>query len=533
MLAPGAYGYKVVTGDAAGMLTWQLDPATPYTKFVGGTENSVVEVDDCKTPLAQFKALDQDARRRAPRRGAVRRRRRRRRPRRSTRDRARSTARAAGGASIDGNGLITVDTTGLAKTKHRLVFHAADKAAHAAVDLHVPFWIEDQPFDFRDGLMYFAFTDRFRNGDPSNDTPTAGVDARANYRRRRLRRHRAGDQGRLLRRARRAHAVAVAAERQPRRRLRPAPAATSTPAITATGPRRGRDVQPRFGTLADAQVAGRRPRTRTASASSSTPCSTMCTRSTRTGRCTRTTAGSTGRRPDLRLPRGAARTATGRLRARSTCWFEPYMPDLDYTNFDALTAMIDDALFWAREVDVDGFRVDAVKHFLLAATTRLRGKLHDIFEHAGPLFYIVGETFDGDRGLINSFIGPQRAARAVRLPDLLRRASTRWRATRRRCASSSRRPAQSRHGVRRRRRCRRSSATTTCRAFSPCGGQWLTATGRAGVERAAGSAHRRGSPTSSCGWRSPSSRPRPACRSSTTATSTGSRARAIPTTVAS
>ena len=28
------------------------------------------------------------------------------------------------------------------------------------------------------------------------------------------------------------------------------------------------------------------------------------------------------------------------------------------------------------------------------------------FEHTGPLFYLVGETFDGDRGLINSFIGP-------------------------------------------------------------------------------------------------------------------------------
>ena len=33
MLAPGAYGYKVVTTDAGGTATWQLDPATPYTKW--------------------------------------------------------------------------------------------------------------------------------------------------------------------------------------------------------------------------------------------------------------------------------------------------------------------------------------------------------------------------------------------------------------------------------------------------------------------------------------------------------------------
>src|SRR6516165_598503 len=55
MLMPGNYAYKVVTSDSAGALTWQLDPSTPYTKFVGGVENSVVEVDDCKTPLLQFK----------------------------------------------------------------------------------------------------------------------------------------------------------------------------------------------------------------------------------------------------------------------------------------------------------------------------------------------------------------------------------------------------------------------------------------------------------------------------------------------
>ncbi|MCA1663854.1 MAG: hypothetical protein LC659_06235, partial [Myxococcales bacterium] len=94
------------------------------------------------------------------------------------------------------------------------------------------------------------------------------------------------------------------------------------------------------------------------------------------------------------------------LQPKQTCWFEPYMPDLDYENWDALTATIDDALFWAREVDVDGFRVDAVKHFLLNATHRLRQKLHDEFEHAEPLYYLVGETFDGDRNFINSFIGP-------------------------------------------------------------------------------------------------------------------------------
>jgi glycosidase len=59
---------------------------------------------------------------------------------------------------------------------------------------------------------------------------------------------------------------------------------------------------------------------------------------------------------------------------------------------------------------VDGFRVDAVKHFELAATRRLRGRLHDELEHAGSLYYLVGETFtggdDGGRQYIKTFISP-------------------------------------------------------------------------------------------------------------------------------
>ena len=239
MLAPGAYGYKVVTTDAGGIATWQLDPATPYTKWVGGTENSVVEVDDCKTPQLTLQGAHQDA----PTARST--------PRCSTSTAPTAPAStsssvtvtldgtAAGGASLDGNGVITVDTTGLAKTKHRLIVHAADKAGHAAVDLHVPFWIEDTPFDFRDGLLYFAFTDRFQQRRPVERHARRHRRRARQLRGRRLRRHRQRHRRRLLRRARRAHHLAVAAEHQPRPAATRAPATTCTPAITATGRRRG------------------------------------------------------------------------------------------------------------------------------------------------------------------------------------------------------------------------------------------------------------------------------------------------------
>ena len=415
MLAPGAYAYKVVTADAGGALTWQLDPSTPYTKYVGGVENSVVEVDDCKTPVLQFKALTKTAD------GAL----------HAEVQYLDGSAAAgldvssvtvtldgapAGGATLDGNGVITVDETGLAKTKHRLIFHADDKAGHAAVDLHVPFWIEDQPFDFRDGLMYFAFTDRFRNGDPTNDKPIAGVDPRANYQ--------GGDYAGTTAAIDEGYFDALGV-----RTLWLSPPNTNPDGgFVGTGgylysgyhgywPIAGREVQPRFGTLDElkklvqhAHAHGIRVIIDSVlnHVHQEHPYYQMHMNdwfnplSINNQQCVCGTGPTDGCGDwNSSQPNG-----NHGLLPKQTCWFEPYMPDLDYENWDALTTTIDDALFWARDVDVDGFRVDAVKHFLLAATKRLRGKLHDQFEWTGPLFYLVGETFDGDRNLINSFIGP-------------------------------------------------------------------------------------------------------------------------------
>src|SRR5262249_56477447 len=87
----------------------------------------------------------------------------------------------ATGVMVRDDGFITLDATGLGKQKHRIIVRAADRAGHKATDLYLPFWIEDEDFDFRDGLLYFVFTDRFQNGDRSNDDPTPGVDPRPTY----------------------------------------------------------------------------------------------------------------------------------------------------------------------------------------------------------------------------------------------------------------------------------------------------------------------------------------------------------------
>lgn len=386
-LKPGAYAYKLVVNGNE----WLFDPANPYTKFAGGHENSVKEVDDCNVPKVTFQALDAS--------GA------------GTLHAEVQLLDAANGsgipramvevlldgepapATISDGGLVTVDASGLAKDKHRLVVRVGEAR------LDVPFWIEDRPFDFRDGLMYFAFTDRFRDGRPGSGEAAPDVDARANYA--------GGDFDGVRAAIEEGYFESLGV----RTIWLSPPNANPDAGFAGTGghrytgyhgywPTAGREVQRRFGDLDALKKLVKAAHARGMRVIIDSVLNHVHTEHPLyqqhkddgwfygDGTCTCGGPGCDWNEHAL------------------DCWFTSYLPDVNYANFDALKAMIDDALFWAREVDVDGFRVDAVKHFLHAATRRLRGKLRDELEHAGPLYYLVGETFDGSRELINGYIGP-------------------------------------------------------------------------------------------------------------------------------
>ena len=91
-----------------------------------------------------------------------------------------------------------------------------------------------------------------------------------------------------------------------------------------------------------------------------------------------------------------------------TCWFTDYLADLNYSNPAAVNAVLDYAMYWAREVGCDGFRLDAVKHIEFSFISALRARAKAEMELTGIDFYIVGETFTGDAGLISSFLGPDK-----------------------------------------------------------------------------------------------------------------------------
>ncbi len=88
---------------------------------------------------------------------------------------------------------------------------------------------------------------------------------------------------------------------------------------------------------------------------------------------------------------------------RLKCWFDPFLPDFNFTNPDARKWSVDNAVAWAKRIGIDGFRLDAVKHIETSWLTDVRARL-DAEVAFDQHFYMVGETFDGDRGLIKSYV---------------------------------------------------------------------------------------------------------------------------------
>jgi glycosidase len=90
---------------------------------------------------------------------------------------------------------------------------------------------------------------------------------------------------------------------------------------------------------------------------------------------------------------------------RKRCWFTDYLPDFDFNNGDARRWSVENTLSWAKRVGADGYRLDAVKHIEDSWITEVRGRLRGEVED-DQTFYLVGETYTGDRDLIKYYVNP-------------------------------------------------------------------------------------------------------------------------------
>ncbi|HVJ21868.1 MAG TPA: alpha-amylase family glycosyl hydrolase, partial [Polyangiaceae bacterium] len=88
------------------------------------------------------------------------------------------------------------------------------------------------------------------------------------------------------------------------------------------------------------------------------------------------------------------------------CAFTDYLAPFDFEQPAVRAWSVADAVWWAKEYGIDGYRLDAIKHVPLSWLTELRTALNAQID-TGERFYLVGETFAyDDPPLIKKFVEP-------------------------------------------------------------------------------------------------------------------------------
>jgi glycosidase len=378
------YGYRFQVGKAAAI----TDPANGFRRWAAEVEHSRLRVPDCKAPaidVTRFEATAEGALviEAAAQRG-------------SAGSSLKAPVVTLDDAALPGSwnaatGALTISSKGIATGKHRVVITLEDEAGKQAERLYLPFWVEPVKFSWDEALMYFVLTDRFRDGEVSNNLPVAGVDPQANYQ--------GGDFRGVIQKIDEGYfdALGVRAIWLSPLDANPDGAFPGSFGKLYTGyhgywPSKAREVQQRFGTILDLQEL-----TRTAHAHGIRVIADLVLNHTHqehpyfrdhkadgwynvSGSCV---CGEAGCSYDARP---------------LDCWFASYLPDYNWRSPAQNEQLVSDALFWLEQADLDGFRLDAIKHLEHAGGRNVAGAINAIADRTGTDFYLVGETFTGSDG---------------------------------------------------------------------------------------------------------------------------------------
>ena len=376
------FAYKVIADG-----TWKIDPAAKYRKILGGQMNSGLVLPACNASpeaLSGKVAVQADTMKvrvtvRAAADGA-------------SAERVKASfdndALAAGTYMVDAaSGAIDFSFAGLAKGKHKLSIRAFYARGREAEPIDLPFWVEDEAFDYRDGILYMMMLDRFANGDTTNDAPLgAPVHYDADW-------HGGDLQG----------ALAVMKngyfEKMGVRTIWLSPLNFQTSkseigdgnqlysAYHGYWPTKSRAVEPRFG-----GAGALRAFVQEAHKRGLRVLLDLINNQVHEDHEYISENASWFRRA---CKCGDDAVGCGWSVRPFDCMFQPYLPDIDWNQAGAEKRFISDAVSWLSEFDLDGFRVDAVKHVESNSIYNMRAELSRRFEQGGSRIFMVGETAVG------------------------------------------------------------------------------------------------------------------------------------------
>jgi glycosidase len=403
-LAPGNWGYKLVLDGQ----NWILDPNQGYREYVDGQENSALRVHDCGKPALSvtdsvlttsgytatlaFQAAKSGA--------AI--------------DTATATLRSAGtetpisDVAVDGTN-VTLALTGLSPGKYTANVSATDDEGQASEPLRLVFWIEPERFEWQDALIYMIVTDRYDDGDPSNDPgPTAGVqDPRGDWKGGDLEgvRQKIAD-GTLDQLGIRAIWL-TPFQTNPTESYLASDGVHKVTGYHGYWPTKAREVDPRIGGEAALHAL-----VKEAHAHGIRILMDYVVNHVHEAH------EYFAQHPDwFRTGCVCGTSGCDWTAQRLECLFTPYLPDVNWTVPAVSEQFEADAVWWLDTFDLDGLRVDAVKHVEDAAIRNISTRVTEEFEAAGTRYFLMGETAMGwsdcgvdcnqdQYGTISNYIGP-------------------------------------------------------------------------------------------------------------------------------
>jgi len=394
-IAPGSYAYKFVVNGGE---SWQLDAGNPMRKHSGGVENSKVIIEDCALPLLELETVTVTGT--------------------TITAKVRVWAGKDGGAltelewthgfdpptPLEPAELVTVTYEAAAAGKHTLRFDGAN--AHGeAVPLYLPTWVEDEPFDWSEAVLYFAMTDRFKDGDPSVGKPDGCLpaDNKANWL--------GGDWEGVRQKLEEGYfdKLGVDAIWLTAFVDNPSGCLSGNLGKTYTSyhgyfPASQLAPEEQLGSMEDLQAMVAAAHARGIRVVVDLVANHL-----------HDSHPFNQEHPDWFNAFIDCKSDGNFDKNPLTCWFEGYTPDLNYEQDGAVEEMTEAALWWVLNTDVDAFRIDAVKHMQDNFLRTLRWKIQRRVETVpGALFWMVGETFTGDweggngknEGTIKKYIAP-------------------------------------------------------------------------------------------------------------------------------
>ena len=390
-----------------------FDPNNPLTMYANGIKNSRLVVENCSHPKLNVKSLKIN-------------------PSNSAYD---LEVEYKGIKAIDLkesriylNGELTKDfsyknnrfyfsKSGLSEGKYTYLLKVRDKSGFAAKSLFVPIWLENKKFAWKNASIYQIFTDRFKNGDTSNDNPVPDVHKKANWQ--------GGDYAGIIQKIDDNYFTDLGINTiwisSPILNTKKAGKGMGGdtryysayhsywPVATGYNDYRKLDydspLEDHFGT--DKELKS------------------LVNKAHKKGIRVLFDVIPNHAHTDSYIWQNYNNNAWFHLQEDGSpyicgwempiiCWFNRYLADIDHKNVEASMFVIEHLLWLAKEYNIDGFRIDAVRLMITEFTETLNYYIKEELETTGIQFYTIGENFTSEMeselafDVIGEYLGENR-----------------------------------------------------------------------------------------------------------------------------